>query len=184
MTKDKNYEDEIDLKQYQSDNNVSLQNMNIGLWLSEKRALFVRLLILVLILLSVWFFVYSAYQYFTYYIETPENTPENNNLLSPRNLISDLKINSPRFFKSGDKYDLVVEISNDNDKFSANFEACFNLDDRAPICEQSFILPSESKYIFILGQDIKNDVKNLTYSNQNVSCRELTLILFRTGQNF
>jgi hypothetical protein len=174
MLKDKNYGEEIDLKKYQSDNNVSLQNMNIGLWLSEKRTLFVRLIIIFLILLSAWFFIYSAYQYFTYYVEAPEKAPiDNNNLASPRNLINDLKIDSPQIFKNGETYDLVVKISNDNDKFSANFDSCFNLGGKEFSCTKSFILPSESKYIFVLGKEIKDDIKTLTYNNKNISWQRI-----------
>ena len=54
MLKDKNYGEEIDLKKYQGQNNVSLRNMNIGLWLSEKRTLFLRLLIIFFILSHFW----------------------------------------------------------------------------------------------------------------------------------
>ncbi|MHB8904038.1 MAG: hypothetical protein ACYC40_02970 [Patescibacteria group bacterium] len=170
MSKDKNYGEEIDLKKYQGENNVSLRNMNIGLWLSEKRTLFIRLLIIFLILLSAWFFIYSAYQYFTYFVGVPKEAPAaDNNLVSPRNLITDLKIDPPQVFKNGDKYDLTVKISNANDKFSANFDACFNLGDQELGCTKSFILPSESKYIFVLGKDIKADLKTLTYSTKNIA---------------
>ncbi len=185
MLKDKNYGEEIDLKKYQGQNNVSLRNMNIGLWLSEKRTLFLRLLIIFLILLSAWFFIYSAYQYFTYFVETPEETPAtNNNLVSPKNLISDLKIDSPQFFKNGETYDFVVKVSNENDKFSANFDACFNLGGQEFSCTKAFILPSESKYIFVLGKDVKDDIKTLTYSTKNLAWQRIDAHLIPDWTDF
>jgi hypothetical protein len=170
MSKDKNFDQGINLEKYQDNNNVSLRNMNIGLWLSEKRALFTRIIIIFLICLSAIFFIYSAYQFYIYYNDNSEdNLTVDNGINIPRNNVSELKIEAPRYFKSGDKYDLVAKVTNSNPKFSANFEACFSLGGQELTCANSFILPNETKYIFALGKEIKGDIKTLSYANKNLT---------------
>lgn len=174
MPKDKNYEQGIDLKKYQSENNVSLSEMNIGLWLSEKRDFLTRLLIIFLILVSAGFFIYSAYQYFIYFKNGSDKAPlVDNNVVSPRNLITDLKIDPPQFFKNGNQYDLTVKITNPNDKFSANFDACFNLSGNEFTCAKAFILPSETKYVFALAKEVKDDVKTLSFNAKNIAWQRI-----------
>ena len=174
MAKDKNNENLTDLNSYKSKDNVSLGEMNFGLWLSEHRALLTRLVIIFLIVLSAVLFIYSAYQYFLYY-QSNQNVQitDDNNLLSPRNLITDLKIESPQFFKNGDKYDLMVKVANPNDKFTSSFDACFNLNGQDFNCTKAFVLPGSSKYIFALGQDVKGDIRSVSFSSKNIVWQRL-----------
>lgn len=174
MEKDKNREGELDLKKYQERDSVSLRGMNIGLWLSEKRTLLTRLLIIFLIALSAVFFIVSAYQYFIYFINGEDEAPlVDNNLVSPRNITTDLKIEAPQFFKNGERYDLIVRITNPNDKFSANFDACFNISGHEFVCQSAFILPSETKYVFSLGKEITEDISTLSYSTKNIGWQRI-----------
>jgi len=168
MPKDKNYGEEIDIKKYQNEDSVSLGEMNFGLWLSEKRVLLTRILIGILILISAGFFIYSAYQFYIYSKDTSDKAPVVANVSSPHNLTKDLIIEAPQYIKSGDRYDLLVKITNPNDKFSANFDSCFNLNGQEFTCVNSFILPGETKYIFALGKAVSDDIKTLTYNTKNV----------------
>ena len=170
MPKDKNNIGELDLKKYQTKDSVSLNEMNFGLWFAEKRAFLMRLLITSLIFLSAVFFIFSAYQYYIYYINKGSDLPAvDNNLISPRNITTDLKIESPQFFKNGDRYDLIVQVANPNDKFSANFDACFNLSGNEFTCQKTFILPSETKYVFSLGKEVKDNIRTLSFSVKNIN---------------
>lgn len=185
MAKNKNNNEELNLNKYQDANNVSLRNMNIGLWLSEKRHLFTRIVISFLIVISAIFFIYSAYQYFTYFNKDSSNSLMlSNNLLSPRSAIKELKIDAPQFFKNDDKYDLVVKITNENDKFGGNFKACFNLESKEFSCVNSFILPSETKYIYALGKDIKEDITTLSFKANNISWQRIDTHAIPNWNNF
>jgi len=174
MAKDKNGEDKLDLNKFGEDDSVSLRDMNFGLWLSEKRVFLMRVLITSLIIISAGFFVYSAYQYYIYFTDNSQKAAAvGDNVVSPHDIIKDLKTEAPLFFKSSDKYDLVVKVTNENDKFSANFQACFSSEGQEITCVDSFVLPSESKYIFSLGNELKTDIKTLTYSTKNISWQRI-----------
>lgn len=174
MPKDKNYDHGIDLKKYQAEDSVGLREMNIGLWLSEKREFLMRLLIIFLIMVSAGFFIYSAYQYFIYFRSSSDKTPlTENTVVSPHNIIADLKIDAPQFFRNGAQYDLTVKITNPNDKFGALFDACFNLSGTEFTCAKSFILPGETKYVFALAKEVKDDVKTLSFNAKNISWQRI-----------
>jgi len=185
MLKDKNFGDEVNLKKYQGEDNVSLRNMNIGLWLSEKRQILTRSLIVFLILISVCLFVFSAYQFFIYFKNgSDQSTLIENNLVSPRNIIKELKIESPQYYKSGDKYDFIVKVTNENEKFSAKFQACFNLSGNNFSCTDSFILPSETKYIFDIGNDVQTDIKTLSFEIKNTAWQRFDVHSIPNWNNF
>lgn len=185
MPKDKNYKSELNLKNYQADNNVSLSEMRIGLWFSEKRVFLTHLLIIFLILISAIFFIYSAYQFFLYFKNNSnQSSLTDNNLTSPRNLITELKIDPPQFFKNGNRYDLVAKVTNPNDKFSAKFKACFNLSGVEFACVDSFALPSETKYIFSLAQDIKDEPKTLSFSVKDIVWQRINAHVIPNWANF
>lgn len=185
MPKDKNDKPELNLKNYKTDNNVSLSEMRIGLWFSEKRAFLTHLLIIFLILISAIFFIYSAYQFFLYFKNNSDQSSlSDTNLTSPRNLITELKIDPPQFFKNGDRYDLVAKVTNPNDKFSAKFKACFNLSGVEFSCVDSFALPSEAKYIFSLAQDIKDEPKTLSFSVKDITWQRIDAHAISNWANF
>jgi len=169
MKKDKNYQDDLDLKNYQDPGNVSLREMNFGLWLSENRQRITKAIIIFLILLSAGFFIYSSYNYFIYFFGgQAEKLTEETTLSSPRNLVADMEISPLNIFKVEERFDLAIKLKNPNDKFLANFDYCFLQGGIEIKCAQGFILPSEEKYILALGQEINNDQGEVTFKIKNL----------------
>jgi len=164
MKKNKN-EHEIDLNKYEDLEGLSLKEMNFGLWFSENRAKITKLIIVVLILICAGFFIYSSYNYFVYFLNgsTKVNPDSNVTVSSPRNVVSDIVVSAPQIFKSGESYDLTVLIANANDKFTARFKYCFNINDNAVSCGSDFILPAEEKYILTLGQRIETAAPEVSF---------------------
>jgi len=155
MKKDKNLDHDIDLKNYQDLNGVSLKEMNFGLWLSEHRRLIVKMIIIFLIALSAFFFIYSSYNYIVYFLQ--DNSDEQlleNTISSPRNITGDLEISPITIFQNDGHYDLVVKLNNPNEKFFGKFEYCFEQVDQEIYCHNGFIFPGEEKYISALGQEL------------------------------
>lgn len=154
MKKDKNHQDDIDLKNYQDASGVSLREMNFGLWLAENRRRITKAIIIFLILLSAGFFIYSSYSYFIYFVKGQSGKLSNEiSLLSPRKVFEELEISSVQVFAVGERVDLAVKIKNPNEKFLANFNYCFTQEDREIACASGFILPNEEKYILDLGRE-------------------------------
>lgn len=169
MAKNKNERD-FDLNRYEDLNGLSLKKMNFGLWLSENRSKMTKLIIAFLIIVSAGFFIYSSYHYANYFLDGRNSggTETNVSVLSPRRVVSDLLIAVPQVFKSGETYDLAVNIENPNDKFTGNFQYCFTVNDTPMSCGRGFIMPGEEKYLFALGQKIEGVAPEVSFNVTDV----------------
>jgi len=176
MAKDKNSQ-EIDLSKYEDLSGLSVNKMNFGLWLSENRAKILRIIIICLIAISAFFFVYSSYSYIVYFLNgsTSKDLASlvKSNVVSQRNVVSDIVVSTPQIFRSGEAHDLVVTIKNPNDKFFAHFNYCFNIEGRSPVCGNGFALPGEEKYIVALGQKIGTDQLAVSFKINSVSWQRI-----------
>ncbi len=155
MLKDKNQND-IDLKNYRDPSGISVREMNIGLWFSENRRKITRFFTVFLILISAFFFIYSSYGYIIYFMSGTLDNQLENQVMSPRNVTSEMVIAAVEKFKNEDKTDLAVRLNNPNDNFSAEFEYCFKQGDVDLSCARSFILPSEDTHI--LAMAVSSDI--------------------------
>lgn len=163
---EKNKNDDQNLKRFKSLDGLSIKEMNFGLWLSKNRRIFVHLFIIVLVLISVFFFSYSTYHYFKYFINSDKvNNLEdlNNVLLSSKTNIQKISIGSPLILKSASKHDLVVEVKNNNKKFINRFNYCFEQGSTKIECGKSFVFPEESKYVLSLGKDLPEIGKKVKF---------------------
>ncbi len=156
MSKDEN-KPEINLKKYKDRDGLSLNKMNFGLWLSESRAKIMKTIVIFLIALSAFFFIYSCYNYAVYFLSGTDVNPVNVNILSPRQ-VSDIIIGPPQIFRSGEGYDMAVNLKNPNDKYSGTYSFCFYANETNIKCGSDFILPGEEKYATALGQKIDDQV--------------------------
>lgn len=176
MSKDKNGQEDIDLRGYESGDGLTLRKMHIGLWLSEKRSFFIRLTIGLLLAVSLFFFSYSAYNYYVYFSSGDPNAGQGNESvpLSPRQVNSDLAVEPAQVFRSGQSVDLAARIANPNDRFMATFDYCFS--STADVsCGSSFILPAEDKYILALGQSLPDGASGISFRLTAVSWRRVDL---------
>ncbi len=152
MSKNKN-DEASDLKRYKDSSGLTIQKLNFGLWLSEKRQKITKLFVLFLIVLSVTLFAYSSYNYIVYFSDDSDyNIGSLNLVTSPKNLVSDLEISRPIILKNEDNYDLAVLIKNPNNYFVARFKYCFVISQSENLCSDGFIFPNEEKYFSVLGR--------------------------------
>ena len=185
MSKDKKLNPDQDLKRYHDGDGVSLGGMNFGLWLANNRRRLLTIVVILLIAVCAFFFIYSAYNYAVYFLAGNANDQSANEsmALSPRQVTTDLEIAAPQIFKGDEHYDLTVKLTNPNDKFSANFNYCFNpaglsadqtastatSTDAGAVCGSGFILPGATKYVLALGQDLGVNPDNLDFKITNIS---------------
>lgn len=155
MSKDKENFDEK-LRKFDDLSGISVRQMNIGLWLSENRALMTRLLTIFLIVISAFFYIYSTYAYIIYFMSEPIDNQLEHQVMSPRNVVTPMTVGLATAFRSGNYYDLSVALLNQNDNFWANFDYCFYQGSREIKCGQDFILPSQEKQLIELGVDISS----------------------------
>jgi hypothetical protein len=166
---------DIDLKNYNGESQGSLKRMNFGLWIAEHRRRIIKTIIIFLIALSAFFFIYSSYNYIVYFISGDPNSQMINNNLSfaARQVTTDLEIAPLQVFDNDGHSDLVVKVSNPNEKFMANFNYCFTMKETGVSCSQTFILPGESKYVFALAQEISGSRSELSFNISNVFWRRI-----------
>lgn len=146
---------QIDLNKYdQKFDGPSLKELNFGLWLSQKRKQIRHWAVIILIAISVSLFAYSVYNFIIYF-KTGQTSLDNSKVpQSPKQLVSALQVGSVQVFQNSNSSDLVVQLTNPNDKFSASFHYCFSQAGQDLACGDSFILPREQKYIFDLAQKL------------------------------
>ncbi len=166
---------DIDLKNYNDEADISLKRMNFGLWVAEHRRRIIKIVIISLILLSAFFFIYSSYNYIVYFISGDPNSQLINNNLSfaSRQVTSDLETSALQVFDLDDHSDLVIQVSNPNDKFMANFSYCFKQADKDIACGKSFILPSGKKSILALARDFSGSRSEMSFVISDVFWRRI-----------
>jgi hypothetical protein len=150
MEKDKN-KDDVSLRKYHDLGGLTINKMNIGLWFSEHRQAMTKAFTIFLIVISAFFFVYSTYNYVIYFLSGAVDNQAENQVTSPRNVVTAMAVAPTEIFKNNDNYDLAALLKNPNDSFSAEFDYCFTQGDTEIYCDHSFILPSEQKYAMALG---------------------------------
>ena len=172
MSKDKNNQ-EPDLRKYDDLNSLSLKKMEFGLWLSENRAKIMKIVVILLIAISIFFFAYSSYNYVVYFLTGSSKEDAlaltRSNIISQRKVATDIVIGSSHIFKSGEAYDLATSVKNPNDKFFANLGYCFTVNEKDVFCGSDFIMPGEEKYLLALGQKIDSVSPLLSFKLTSVS---------------
>ena len=158
MNKNKNTKSDINLKNYQDLDGLTVKKMNFGLWLSENRRRILRFFTIILVVLSAFFFIYSSYYYIIYFITGESDIGLLDNPINyPRTSSEELNIAPVQVLKAGDLIDLAVQLKNVNSNFSASFTYCFIQGDNQEFaCGGGFILPSQTKYLLALGQSLKD----------------------------
>ncbi len=180
MSKDKNQDQDKIIKKYKDSEGLTVEEMNFGLWLSENRRLITKIIVAFLMAVCAFFFIYSAYAYILYFMSSQQA----NNLLADtagqiisRSVTTNLVVNNVQVLKSGPNYDLIVEITNPNDKFNANFNYCFLRSNTNLLCGQSFILPGATKYVLALNQDLSAGTSGLEFKITTTSWQRVDLHL-------
>lgn len=155
MANDK-YQNDKDLRDFDDLSGVSVRQMNFGLWIAENRRLLTRLLTIFLILFSAVTFIYSTYSYIIYFLSEPIDNQTESIVLSPRNIIDPMEVNSIEAFRSENAYDFAISISNSNENFKAEFDYCLYQREKKIHCDSDFILPSENYQLLVLGKELEN----------------------------
>jgi len=172
MTKNKN-EQGIDLSKYDDASNLSLSKINFGLWLSEKRKSLSKMLIIFLILISIFFFSFSTYNYVVYFLGADSGHNELALVSAPRNQVNELEIINTETLKINGYYDFITSLKNPNDRFVAYFNYCFSAEEIDIVCNQGFILPNEKKFLTALNKEIPDNYASVTLEIRDISWRRI-----------
>ncbi len=152
----------------------SLRRMNIGLWLSENRKNIIKAIVVLLILISAAFFIYSVYNLVIYLkAGNPADDLINNDLVRNQNQIQPLVLSEVKILPNNFKNDLAISVNNNNPRFYANFEYCFKKGELEVSCGQNFILPNSEKYILAFGVETLSGGENFSFSVSEISWQRI-----------
>ena len=172
---------DINLKNYDEDvEGISLKKITAGLWFVTNKKHFRTGLIVFLSVASSIMIIYALYNYLHYYLIGLKNDEElargivETTTISKEYLDSQLPVDLVQYpvtvIKSEvDSYDLVGKIKNPNNKHWGRFNFCFVLGSQDISCQEGFILPNETKYIFALAQDLGGYASNVQLVLRNFS---------------
>ena len=173
----------LDLDKFEDSDGLSTQKLNLGLWIVSHRQWFVVAIIVLLIALSAIFYGYSIYNYIDYYfiggVQEQQNIADLTNIpivseaQRLKNIALKITQKPPQFFINNNKYDLLVGVTNPNDRLIANISYCFLNGTTELACGSALILPGESKYLTVLGQDLKSRPDTLAFNVKDVTWQRL-----------
>ena len=153
----------------------AFKRMSIGLWLSENRKNMTKVLVVLLILISVAFFVYSVYNLIVYFkAGNPAEGLIDNNLGQNPTQIEPLALSSVQSFPNNLKDDLAILIKNNNPRFYGNFDYCFKRGEVEISCGSNFILPNSEKYILAFGAEAVAAEGNLSFFISKISWNRIS----------
>jgi hypothetical protein len=72
----------------------------------------------------------------------------------------------------------MAQVTNPNQKFYADFDYDFDVDGQAVGQKQGFILPGETKYFFVLGQDLASAPVDIEFHVNNLTWRRIDSRVF------
>ncbi|MCF7819986.1 MAG: hypothetical protein K9M44_00740 [Candidatus Pacebacteria bacterium] len=180
----KNKNSDYDLKGYKDLEGISNKSLNFSLWFINNRKKFIIAIIVVLILVSAGFFMYSGYHYGYYLLEGKSRDEQMLKELSEyqalpeeyrnKNSAQNLIFYKPEILRKQDSFDIVNLVENPNQNYYAFFDYCFVQFNEEIYCDSSFVFPLEKKYLLALSQNLNASlsaelvIKNLSWSRVNL----------------
>lgn len=173
-----------DIKGYKDPVGLSERKMNIGLWLVANRKNFHFLIVgfLLLIIFFAWgvfIFTFSRHIFFDMkadkeaLLEIVKHNLEFFNFLQD-NPVKDLTFGNVESIKiADDRYDFFAKISNPNEKYWAHFDYVFLVNGVKTKKASGFILPAETKYVVLLGENVENNFGSLNFIIEKIDWQRL-----------
>lgn len=159
------------------------QELQLASWWVRSRASALSTLRWVLIGINVLFWGFVIWSLLDAYIISYPRESRIPRLITQNQLaISGLQATTPKpllpsdvyvFSISGDRKDFLVQLSNSNDTWWAEFDYFFKIGDLKTTNKKGFILPSSQRYLTILGSDIESSSKNAQLIIENIQWKRV-----------
>lgn len=176
----------VNLQQYEDVSGVSTKSLDRGLWFVENRGKILNFVKAFLIFVSIVSWGYTLIS-FTFYLAKGMNDDSRmiRELVSNQIIGHDyvesiaaqpLLLSQVSSIKTGQKniHDLFLKIQNPNENHWATFEYCFSNNNEDIICGESFILPSDSKFLFELSQNLTSQANAVSFSINKIDWRRIS----------
>ncbi len=172
------------LGKYKGINGISDRQLNIGLWLVDNRKKLKQGLLIFLIVFAASTLSYSTYHLTDYLLYGRKHdqrimqemttafsdTEFLRQVLSPEKLLFSF---TQAYYVDG-RYDFLTKIKNPNPRHYGVFTYCFEEVNKELACGETFILPSQEKYVMELNKDISGGVGAINFVVKDISWRRIT----------
>jgi hypothetical protein len=183
------------LERYRDLEGMTLSKLNFGFWWVKNRTLVIKIIKIILIVISVitwsiFIFVYGEYLLFGMrqddkMILELANGPSISHDIIDMVSAQDLRVQTVKKFNSlSGRYDFLAEVINPNKKFVSQFEYYFLIDGKEYGRQIGFILPSETKYFFALGQEISSPPSSVEFRMENFSWQRIDSRKYSDWESF
>jgi hypothetical protein len=180
-----NQEKDIEKKveNYAGPEGVTTKQLEYGLWYVEHKQLLAKILYGFLILVSAVSWTYTIYG-FAYYLArgmTEDNllakelvqTQSADHGYVAQAAAKDLTMGPVQVLSSSGKYDLFAAVTNNNQKWWAEFDYYFVAAGRQTPAAAGYVLPSQTKYLSALAQDLSYQPADASLVIENIRWRRI-----------
>lgn len=171
-------------RKYEDLGGLSEKHLNLGLWFLENKKKFRQIISIFLIVFAASTLSYSTYHLASYWLggraehqkmlddmtSVTIGSDELRQILAPDNLL----FSFVKVFYVQDKLDFVAQITNPNPRHRADFYYCFEDGGRELACGNSFILPSENKYLIQLAQNLESSLGNVHLVIKDIAWKRIS----------
>jgi hypothetical protein len=180
----KNNLKEVNLNRYETDvDGVSMKKLEAGLWWSKNRKKLKNILAIILALIGIPLMAYALYGFGDYLLfgmnaddqmmkAFDRTTVVSQSFLNQRSA-KNIVISATGYLADGGNYDLYTQATNPNSRWWATFNYCFKKNNGEQSCGSSFILPSQTKYVFSLAKYFNSAPNNLSFSISNLQWKKI-----------
>ena len=168
-----------DVERYKDLEGITIKKLNIGLWLVEHRIFIINLFYGFLASIGIVTWGYFLFSFGGYLIVGMRNDDKDiaqivtgasiDHEIVVRQSPKNLKFGNVKVIKSsGDKYDFLMEITNINEQHWGKFEYYFTASGKNIGHASGFILPKETKYFYLLGEELKQEPSGVEFKIDDV----------------
>lgn len=171
MADSKNKNSSDDLKKYHDLDDVTIDKLKFGLWWLKNKSTLLKMLYSFIFLVAVISWGYTLFSWGYYYFYWNAKDEEMVRILVQTRTVDPLYLKersaqrlsvSPVYMlEAGNKYDFYTIIKNSNPRHYGSLSYCFMEGDIEIDCGQSFILPSDEKYILSLANELSQRPRNV-----------------------
>jgi len=178
------------LSRYKDQEGITIKKLMLGLWFLKNRKIFLYLFYTLLIIISVITWSLFFWTFGSYVITGMNEDKKLSNELSIDNfgnLHNIVLSQSPQPFQyqkmdilkvDNKKYDFIIKVKNPNKKHGAEFVYYVIVNGKKYGNKKGFILPDETKYLLILGNEFVREPNNAKFFTDQISWTRIN------GHNF
>jgi len=188
-------EKKYNLSQYKDPEGLTINKLNIGLWLVKNRRNIFLLFHAFLIMVS--FIAWSIFflNFGIYIASGMHKEQEIINYLVSENLVGgsyffnksakELKIGDIEAIKTLDSnYDIYTNVENTNQNHSLEFDYFFMVGNQKLETASAFVLPGQSRYLFTLNTALSGRPQNITFNIENLKWTRIDPHVYPDWEDF